>query len=186
MSARAKILQRLAGRRNAPSEKPELPPSLRQPDELIRPFGKALNAAGGELELLDDPDELEPALARSLPKAGRILDTRRTLAKEGSPDERFSWDLVILEGKLGVAENGAVWVEWEERYPRSVLTLAETLVLILPRGDLVATMQEAYEALDLSSVAYGLFLAGPSKTADIEQALVIGAHGAVTLKVFLV
>ncbi len=46
-------------------------------------------------------------------------------------------------------------------------------------------MHEAYERIDLLQTGFGLFLAGPSKTADIEQSLVIGAHGARSLTVFL-
>jgi len=46
-------------------------------------------------------------------------------------------------------------------------------------------MQEAYERVDVSTLSTGIFLSGPSKTADIEQALVIGAHGAVSLSVFI-
>ncbi len=186
MSAREKILQRLSDRSRPPAVKPSLPDPLGRSDDLIPSFAEALKAAGGVSNLLNDPMELESALARSFPEATVVLDTRQAPTTGTEFDSRRSWDLVILEGKLGVAENGAVWVEWNEHYPRSVLTLAEHLALILPKEALVATMQEAYEVLDLSSVAYGLFLAGPSKTADIEQALVIGAHGAVTLKVFLV
>ncbi|WP_292655475.1 LUD domain-containing protein [Nitratifractor sp.] len=186
MTAREKILQRLSDRRRSPAVRPRLPHPLRQNDDLISSFAEALIAAGGQPKLLNDPAELESMLARNFPEAKEIFDTRQAPSPGTEVDRKHSWDLAILEGKLGVAENGAVWVEWNEDYPRSVLTLAENLALILPREALVATMQEAYEALDLSKIAYGLFLAGPSKTADIEQALVIGAHGAVTLKVFLV
>lgn len=186
MSAREKILQRLSDRRRPPTVKPSLPDPLRQSDDLIPSFAEALKAAGGVSNLLNDPTELESALARSFPEAKEILDTRQAPAPGTGFDSRRSWDLAILEGKLGVAENGAVWVEWPESYPRSVLTLTEHLVLILPRTALVATMQEAYERLELSALSYGLFLAGPSKTADIEQALVIGAHGAIGLQVLLI
>lgn len=47
-------------------------------------------------------------------------------------------------------------------------------------------MHEAYKRLDISQIGFGVFLAGPSKTADIEQSLVIGAHGARSLVVFCI
>ena len=47
-------------------------------------------------------------------------------------------------------------------------------------------MEEAYKKIDPKTLKYALFISGPSKTADIEQTLVIGAHGAKTTTVFLV
>jgi L-lactate dehydrogenase complex protein LldG len=47
-------------------------------------------------------------------------------------------------------------------------------------------MHQAYEQISSADYGFGVFLAGPSKTADIEQSLVLGAHGARGLVVFLV
>ncbi len=46
-------------------------------------------------------------------------------------------------------------------------------------------MQQAYERIGDLDYGFGTFITGPSKTADIEQSLVLGAHGARGLTVFL-
>ncbi|MFZ4593375.1 MAG: hypothetical protein ACOYOF_03905 [Verrucomicrobiaceae bacterium] len=56
--------------------------------------------------------------------------------------------------------------------------IAEHLFIVLTVGDLVANMHEVYLRIGKIGTGFGLFLAGPSKTADIEQCLVIGARGA--------
>jgi len=64
--------------------------------------------------------------------------------------------------------------------------LTQHLALVVPASRLVNDMHEAYEKVRLPRPGYGCFVSGPSKTADIEQALVIGAHGARSCTVFLV
>jgi L-lactate dehydrogenase complex protein LldG len=49
----------------------------------------------------------------------------------------------------------------------------------------VNTMHEAYEKIGRGDYGFGGFIGGPSKTADIEQALVLGAHGPITMTAFV-
>ena len=60
-------------------------------------------------------------------------------------------------------------------------------MLVVPRkAHSSRRLHDAYARIDAAAHAFGWFLAGPSKTADIEQALVIGAHGPCAATVVLV
>lgn len=92
----------------------------------------------------------------------------------------------ILPARFGVCENGAVWMDEAELGPHRALPfIAEHLFIVLNARDLVPTLHQAYARIGAIGTGFGLFLAGPSKTADIEQCLVIGAHGARGATVFL-
>ncbi len=94
-------------------------------------------------------------------------------------------DLSVVKGKFGVCENAAVWIEERENIHRAVYSICRELVILLKRENLVESMHEAYDRID-PKTPYGIFISGPSKTADIEQSLVIGAHGAKSVTIFLI
>ena len=90
----------------------------------------------------------------------------------------------ILRAHFGVLENGACWITHTPEDERTRYTLPTHIAILLPRTALVPTMHHAYERIqELGIEDFGLFLSGSSKTADIEQALVLGAQGAMVTKV---
>ena len=100
------------------------------------------------------------------------------------PKELEDLDVLVLESNLAVAENGAVWLEDQDIPMRVLPFITKHLVLVFAKENLVGYMHEAYNRI--AEINYGVFISGPSKTADIEQSLVIGAHGALSLSVFVV
>ena len=103
------------------------------------------------------------------------------------PRQLEGLDLSVLPGSFAVAENGAVWIEGARLPHHALVVIPEHVALVVSAADIVPDLHAAYARLDLAGrPRWGLFMAGPSKTADIEQSLVIGAHGARSLVVLLV
>lgn len=178
-----------------------LPPAVERPP-LLEPFESAAaegsladafvaaaTAAGAEVTRHDRATV--GAVVASLAARARSVFTfasEPALAADaaGDPHRLADLDLVVCESTLGVAENGAVWLATSDSMSRGALLLAQRVVVIVGERDLVRDLHEAYARLDVRAHPFGAFVAGPSKTADIEQALVIGAHGPKAFTVLLV
>lgn len=105
------------------------------------------------------------------------------------PHQLEDLDFVIYPGQFAVAENGAVWVTDQNLKHRVVFFITQFLFLVVSAKDIVHNMHQAYarvQAGQSTQPNFGLFLSGPSKTADIEQSLVIGAHGCRQMQLFIV
>jgi L-lactate dehydrogenase complex protein LldG len=92
-------------------------------------------------------------------------------------------EVLEIDGEFGVAENGAIWLTEEAMPHRVAPFICQHLVINVT--EIVPTMHAAYARLGVVKSGFGLFLAGPSKTADIEQSLVVGAHGARSLTIVI-
>lgn len=201
-SDRAAFLQRLRGAVPAPTP---LPPPYTSParpgGDLPARFRAATERVGGRLLDLPDMRALSAALDAMAPAERRVVDP--TLPATGRPLDGLSTahdapevDLVVMRGCVGVAEDGAVLVADLDRLGRpearlrALPFLAEHLVLVLRVDALVADLHAALALprvrRTLDAAGFAVWIAGPSKTADIEQTLVLGAHGPAASTVLLV
>lgn len=95
-------------------------------------------------------------------------------------------DVAIVRGTVGVAENGCIWIP-QTMKEKALLFISEYLVIVLDKKNVVNNMHGAYASIEMDPrYNFGTFISGPSKTADIEQALVIGAQAARGVTVVLV
>jgi len=193
VSAREEILARVraaAAHAIAPPEPFE--PARRRAD--FAAFAAQLAAAGGVA--LGPLREREAAarvaeLCHAWAPGGRVLASDAALLRLGSgpwrpvpsdakPHALADVAVAILCGALGVAENGAVGLDGREARPRVLPVICERLVLLLETRRLVPDLHAALAQLPEGALAqpHFTFVAGPSKTADIEGELVLGAHGA--------
>jgi L-lactate dehydrogenase complex protein LldG len=190
--SREKILAAI--RRNRPSETP-LPniPHFAAPAMALTQAFTLVAEAGGASVIKLGKKTLPDIVDLRFPGAKLIYSRVRSLASRGfsteeiipSPRALAPLDLAVLSGSLGVAENGAVWLSEAELGPRVSAFIAQHLLIELPACELVWNMHEAYARIDSTTLGFGVFIAGPSKTADIEQALVIGAQAARSLTIVL-
>jgi L-lactate dehydrogenase complex protein LldG len=110
------------------------------------------------------------------------------LAVEGRPARGD--DLVGVTGVyLAIAETGTLLFLSSPDTPAATSLLPETHVAVVPADRIVRTMEEAWarmraEGRDVPRAIN--FVSGPSRTADIEGQLQIGAHGPFRVHVLIV
>lgn len=191
MSSKNDILSAIRNHTDKRYDMPELMLDAITYEDKIAQFSEALKAAGGEAVLLQAGDNINDIIRRHFPNATRIASnlpniTCATFNPDDltDPRELNNTDLAIVEGHFGVAENGAVWITRQVKH-KALYFISNSLVMLVDRNSIVNNMHEAYQRTKSADYDFGLFISGPSKTADIEQALVLGAHGPVGVLVIL-
>jgi L-lactate dehydrogenase complex protein LldG len=196
----------LAALRRSPVPAYPLPEETRSGICFANPlehFIDVLRSVGGAAERVADATALARSIAQSSPyraarqrccavplptspDAASSLNWNVLPSELHDPHELATLDFAVLPGHFAVAENAAVWVTDHRLRHRAVYFIARHLALVVAAEHIVHNLHEAYERIRFMDNAYGCFISGPSKTADIEQSLVIGAHGAQSLTVYLV
>lgn len=179
---RDKILQAIRENKakTTPLPKPFNSPAEKQNISLVTRFKDILQQVGGDCFEINGEEELTTFLNQHFPGAAdfRKKETWEQYPPDSPKEKLAQLKTVVLGSRFGVAENGAVWLD-EARFPnRLVPFIAEELVVCLNAKEIVHDMHEAYSKSGQNTTGFGVFISGPSKTADIEQNLVFGAHGA--------
>lgn len=195
MSSREDILQSIRSASAVKYNKPdldELEANALTYDNLTEQFCNIMKQVGGEAISLEKETDINKLISSLYPGNKSIASnipeiTCATFNPDDidNPADLNGTNVAVIRAKVGVAENGAVWIEQDVKH-RALYFISEELVVLLDRKNIVNNMHEAYRLIDTGSYGFGTFISGPSKTADIEQALVMGAHGARVVKVILI
>ena len=193
MSSKAQILQKIKNSQpNIVADLPNLNVLGSDQFEVLDTYKTVLKNIGGDFIEVANYNEILAYLKQNYALERRIITTVPELSevaildwKNEDPHLLQNVELTIIKAHFGVAENSALWVTDDILGQRVAPFIAQYLAIIVNKKDIIPTMHQAYERIGNQEYGFGTFIAGPSKTADIEQSLVLGAHGARGLIVFL-
>jgi L-lactate dehydrogenase complex protein LldG len=193
MNSREKILSAVIANQPELIQLPDFYSFERNATGSLEKFAAVLKSVGGYIYYVNSYDEIINILLSINGENNKIISAVSELTAYYNDEflvaaqisDMHDIDLAVLKGRFGVAENGAVWVTDQEMRQRALPFICQHLAVILNANSIVATMHEAYDQIGKTTYDFGTFIAGPSKTADIEQSLVIGAHGPRSMTVFV-
>ena len=164
--------------------------AIKYPD-TVKQFIEMSKTVGGKVKCIKKDDDVNKVIRELYPDAKVFASNVPGIEADLNPDtvaeakDLNGTDVGILQGELGVAENGCVWVP-QTMKEKAVCFISEELVIMLDKKNIVDNMHEGYKRIRVPELGYGCWISGPSKTADIEQALVMGAQAARGVTVLLI
>ena len=189
MSSREKILDALRQNTREAFDMPDLSQlkGITYNDPVAEFITKTTTTAGAKLIELSGGETLNDVVSKAYPDAITIASNVPGVEASLNPDESdaqtlMTADVGVVEGNIGVAENACIWIP-QTMKEKAILFASQQLVIVLHRDAIVSNMHEAYARIAQSKdyfqqYKFCTFISGPSKTADIEGALVYGAQAA--------
>jgi Uncharacterized conserved protein len=166
--------------------------AITYPNPLVQ-FVKMSEMVGGQVIEVDPGRDINVLIKELFPEAKEIASNlpEITIATRnpdtvGRARDLNGTDVGIIRGQFGVAENGCIWIP-QTMKEKAVCFISENLIILLPKSQIVNNMHEAYKRIEFDTTydGYGVFISGPSKTADIAQVLVMGAQAARSATILL-
>lgn len=193
MSSRASILEKI--KQNQPAAVSDLPNLTflgLDTFDILEKYKTTLRSIGGDFVEVKNYNAIIDFVKQNYDVEKLIITTIPELAEiakldwlNDDPHTLEDVELTLIKAHFGVAENSALWVTDVVLGQRVSTFIPQFLAIVVDKKNLVATMHQAYDRIGNQEYGFGTFIAGPSKTADIEQSLVLGAHGARGLTVFI-
>lgn len=196
MSARDRILARLAA--HEPAHTAPFPNHLRPalPGDTVDIFLARLEEAAATTETLHSLTEVpERVLAyRRLRELSGPTAIAPALAGLSWPDELDAEIgtsdgghlLAVSRAIAGIAETGTLALASGPNTPTRLNFLPDFEVVVLERGHVVAHYEDVWTGLAGRMPRVVNFVTGPSRTADVEQTIQLGAHGPRSLHLLLI
>lgn len=187
------VRQRLAQHPRGP-----IPPPL---PNLLAAFTEKISAASASIEQVNTLGDVGPASLRYLEQ--HRIEPRLTVAPATALDA-ITWpaaievkrgiasahDLTTLTlAWAGIAETGTLVALSGPESPGLLNFLPDNHLCVLREADIVAQMEDVWDRLRHTQTPMPRmlnFISGPSRTADVEQTIQLGAHGPRRLHVIIV
>ena len=192
MTSREKILAEVKRNQPSPAPMPEL--RFKGPEgDHVNAYMGTFTAIGGHAFKVNDLPSMKALIREKFDTTKRMVttlpelgDTMELYAPDADPHSFENVEVALVKAHLAVAENGAVWLTDPVMGQRIIPFICQHLAVWIDASAIVPTMHEAYARIGQGDYGFGVFIGGPSKTADIEQALVLGAHGPISMTVLVV
>jgi len=192
MTTREKILEAVL--QNQPGLRPLPNISMFKGDnnDAVQRYMDIFKTIGGSSYLVEDFAAIKEMINEYFDVTKRMVTTLPELSESiefisdsVDPHTYEDVELAVIKGHFAVAENGAIWLTDDIMGQRIIPYICQHLAVVVSAETIVPTLHEAYEIIGKGEYGFGGFIGGPSKTADIEQALVLGAHGPLNMTVFI-
>lgn len=200
--ARREILEKLRNSKVSLPEKPDFdePVFYALTEPPIESFKNNLEAVNGHIHITKNSEELTAKLKDFLkdfapekiccvePDIRKMLTTANIdfFDCEQIPE---SVEVGITGCEFLVAQTGSALVSSAQKGGRQLFIFSPIHIIIATKNQMINTLEEAYQAISEkytdSLPSQLLLITGPSRTADIEKTLTLGAHGPKELHLFL-